>query len=60
MGRALVDAALDWAHANGYRWVSVDFDSSNPLSRPFWLGAGFRPVGYGAFRWIHPAHRPPP
>lgn len=35
VGRALVDAALTWAHASGYRWVSVDFEPTNPLSRPF-------------------------
>jgi GNAT superfamily N-acetyltransferase len=58
VGRALVDAALRWAQAGGYRWVSVDFEPSNPLSRPFWLGNGFRPVGYGMLRSIHPAHQP--
>jgi GNAT superfamily N-acetyltransferase len=50
VGRALVDTALTWAHAHGHRWVSVDFDSANPLSRPFWLGNGFQPVGYGVLR----------
>jgi GNAT superfamily N-acetyltransferase len=54
VGHALVDAALDWARAHGYRWVSVDFESANLLSRPFWLGAGFRPTGYGAMRTIDP------
>jgi GNAT superfamily N-acetyltransferase len=33
VGRALVDAALAWAHDHGYQWVSVDFDTANPLSR---------------------------
>jgi GNAT superfamily N-acetyltransferase len=50
VGRALVDTALTWAHARGHQWVSVDFESANPLSRPFWLGNGFRPVGYGLLR----------
>jgi GNAT superfamily N-acetyltransferase len=50
VGRALVDTALSWAHAHGHRWVSVDFESANPLSRPFWLGNGFQPVGYGLLR----------
>jgi GNAT superfamily N-acetyltransferase len=50
VGRALVDTALTWAHDHGHRWVSVDFESSNPLSRPFWLGNGFQPVGYGLLR----------
>jgi GNAT superfamily N-acetyltransferase len=52
VGRALVDAALTWAYDHGYRWVSVDFDTANPLSRPFWLNAGFRPAGYGVLRLI--------
>jgi GNAT superfamily N-acetyltransferase len=52
VGHALVDTALTWAHDNGYQWVSVDFDTANPLSRPFWLHAGFRPAGYGVLRLI--------
>jgi GNAT superfamily N-acetyltransferase len=55
VGRALVDAALDWAHHHGYEWISVDFATANPLSRPFWLGAGFRPTGYGVLRLIDQA-----
>ena len=41
VGHALVDAALTWAYDHGYQWISVDFDTANPLSRPFWLNAGF-------------------
>ena len=52
VGHALVDAALTWAYDHGYRWISVDFDTANPLSRPFWLNAGFRPTGYGVLRFI--------
>jgi hypothetical protein len=51
VGHAL-DAALTWAYAHGYQWISVDFDTANPLSRPFWLNAGFRPAGYGLLRLI--------
>ena len=54
VGHALVDAALTWAHGHGCPWVSVDFETANPLSRPFWLNAGFRPAGYGLFRLIEP------
>jgi len=54
VGRALVDAALDWAHAHGFEWISVDFDAPNPRSRPFWLGNGFQPTGYGLLRLIDP------
>jgi GNAT superfamily N-acetyltransferase len=52
VGHALVDAALTWAHAHGYQWISVDFETANPLSRPFWLNAGFHPAGYGVLRLI--------
>lgn len=52
---ALVDAALDWAHHRGFTSVSVDFMPANPLARPFWLAAGFRPTGYGVARSIHPS-----
>jgi GNAT superfamily N-acetyltransferase len=52
VGHALVDAALTWAYAHGYQWISVDFDTANPLSRPFWLNVGFHPAGYGVLRLI--------
>jgi GNAT superfamily N-acetyltransferase len=52
VGHALVDAALTWAHAHGYQTISVDFETANPLSRPFWLNAGFHPAGYGVLRLI--------
>ncbi|MFY9927175.1 MAG: GNAT family N-acetyltransferase [Streptosporangiaceae bacterium] len=53
VGHTLVDAALTWAYDHGYQWVSVDFETANPLSRPFWLNAGFHPAGYGVLRLIH-------
>jgi hypothetical protein len=49
-GRAA--AVMTWAHDHGYQQVSVDFDTANLLSRPFWLHAGFRPAGYGVLRLI--------
>jgi GNAT superfamily N-acetyltransferase len=52
VGHALVDAALDWAYVHGYQWVSVDFETANPLSRPFWLNSGFHPAGYSVLRLI--------
>jgi GNAT superfamily N-acetyltransferase len=60
VGHALVDAVLTWAYDHGYHWVSVDFDTANLLSRPFWLQAGFRPAGYGVLRLIdgRPAGQP--
>ncbi len=60
VGHALVDTTLTWADDHGYQWVSVDFDTANPLSRPFWLHAGFRLAGYGVLRLIdgRPAGQP--
>jgi GNAT superfamily N-acetyltransferase len=52
VGHSLVDAALNWTYNHGYQWISVDFASANPLSRPFWLNAGFQPTGYGVIRLI--------
>lgn len=52
IGSALVHAVLDWALGSGHQTVSVDFDSPNPLSRPFWLGLGFETAGYRARRMI--------
>lgn len=46
VGRALVNAALEWARQHGHETISVDFDSRNLLSRPFWYGNEFRPTGY--------------
>ena len=52
VGTALVGAALDKARRQGQRQLSVDFDSRNPVSRPFWLGLGFVPTGYRQRRMI--------
>jgi GNAT superfamily N-acetyltransferase len=52
VGHALARAALTWAHDHGYQWISVDYATANPLSRPFWHNAGFRPSGYGLLRLI--------
>ena len=52
VGTALVRAALDWAHRHDQPTVSVDFDSPNPLSRPFWTGMGFETTGYGVRRTL--------
>jgi GNAT superfamily N-acetyltransferase len=56
IGHALVHRVLEWAHASGHETVAVDFDSPNPLSRPFWLGLGFEPTGYRVRRLIDPSH----
>jgi len=59
VGHALADAALTWAFDHGYQWISVDFNTANPLSRPFWLNAGFHPAGYGVLRLIDCGAPPP-
>jgi GNAT superfamily N-acetyltransferase len=56
IGHALVHAAHEWAYRNGYHTISVDFEPSNPVSRPFWLGLGFQPTGYRLRRAIDTAH----
>jgi GNAT superfamily N-acetyltransferase len=56
IGHALVHRILAWAHGHGHNVVSVDFESSNPLSRSFWLGLGFEPTGYRARRMIDPSY----
>jgi GNAT superfamily N-acetyltransferase len=33
---ALLDAALDWARANGYVRIAVDWESANLLANRFW------------------------
>jgi GNAT superfamily N-acetyltransferase len=56
IGHALAHAAHEWAHRTGYHAISVDFEPSNPLSRPFWLGLGFQPTGYRLRRTIDTPH----
>jgi GNAT superfamily N-acetyltransferase len=57
IGSTLVLVVLDWANSAGHETVSVDFDSANPLSRPFWLGLGFQPTGYRLRRAIDVHHQ---
>ena len=54
---SLVRAALQWATDHGHETVSVDYQPTNPLSRRFWLGLGFNPIGFGLVRQIHPGHQ---
>jgi hypothetical protein len=49
---SVANRAASRAYDHGYQWISVDFDTANPLSRPFWLNAGFHPAGYGVLRLI--------
>lgn len=43
VGSALVAHVLRFAHDEGYRSVTVDWRTVNPLAGPFWPRRGFRP-----------------
>jgi GNAT superfamily N-acetyltransferase len=51
-GRALTEFALDWAHENGFRSMTVDWRSVNLLSSRFWTNRGFRPQYLRLYRAI--------
>lgn len=44
VGRALVEAVLDWAHANGHASVSLTSFRDVPWNAPFYASLGFRVV----------------
>ncbi len=46
LGAALLDAALAWARAEGYRAATLHYLTANPLSSTFWTSHGFQPVMY--------------
>lgn len=48
---SLLDCALAWARAQGYRRCSVDFESMNTLAARFWM-RWFEPVSYSLVRSI--------
>ncbi len=50
IGGALVAAALAWAREREYGHLDVSYLSSNLLSRSFWRGCGFAPVGWKVAR----------
>jgi GNAT superfamily N-acetyltransferase len=37
IGMALLSGVVDWARADGFERVSVDFETANMLARRFWL-----------------------
>ena len=49
---SLVNAAMNQLVAGGHESVSVTFNTSNLLSRSFWLSVGFSPVGWKLARRI--------
>jgi GNAT superfamily N-acetyltransferase len=50
----LLNRALEWARAEGYERVAVDFETLNPLATQFWL-KHFQPVTYSQVRRIETA-----
>lgn len=52
IGTALLNHSLDWARSVGYRYCSVDYESTNILGSHFWQGRGFKPVCYSLVRHI--------
>ncbi|MGC9520832.1 MAG: GNAT family N-acetyltransferase [Anaerolineae bacterium] len=48
---ALLSHALAWAREAGYRRCAVDFETTNPLARRFWL-RHFTPVTYSLGRHV--------
>lgn len=49
---ALIGAAMAWARERGLRHCILNFKPANLLGRRFWLGRGFRPVGYALSRTV--------
>jgi predicted N-acetyltransferase YhbS len=51
-GLALTAHALNWAHAHGFRSMTVDWRSVNLLSSRFWPRRGFRPQYLRLYRAV--------
>jgi GNAT superfamily N-acetyltransferase len=52
VGSALVAHTLRLAHEQGYRSVTVDWRTVNPLAGPFWPKRGFRPQYLRLYRRV--------
>jgi GNAT superfamily N-acetyltransferase len=52
VGLALTHHVLTWAHARGFRSVTVDWRTINLLSSRFWPRRGFRPTHLRLYRAI--------
>ena len=57
VGRALLDAAADWARARGFEVLALEVFETAPGARAFYEAAGFRPRGG---RGMELALHPPP
>ena len=54
LGTAILDFLLEWAASREYRYCTVGWTSSNPVSDAFYRSRGFRPVRYRLHRHVHP------
>lgn len=52
VGSALVTHTLSFAHEQGFRSVTVDWRTVNPLAGPFWPRRGFRPQYLRLYRSV--------
>jgi ribosomal protein S18 acetylase RimI-like enzyme len=52
VGVALTQAALDWAHQQGYQAMVTDWRATNLLASRFWPRRGFRPAFLRLYRSI--------
>jgi len=51
IGKVLLDQMNEWTISNGYKRISVDFESMNMSARRFWL-KHFEPVCYSLIRYF--------
>jgi GNAT superfamily N-acetyltransferase len=52
VGLALVEYALEWARAEGFASMTVDWREVNLLASRFWPRRGFRPTFYRLYRHV--------
>ena len=52
VGLALFSFALQWAHREGFRSMTVDWREVNLLASRFWPRRGFRPTFYRLYRHV--------